>query len=964
MKHPNFYAGQSTRFPLPQKWRTLPPPWIFASRVEKFFSGGTLRPLGTFHLDSKFVSMNTKVLYAVFKRNFVGYFANPTGYVFICVFVLLSSIAAFLPNEFFNANLANLDQLNLWFPLIMLVFVPAITMGIWADERRAGTDELLLTIPASDFDIVLGKFKAAVCIYSVALLFSLVCNLAILRFLGQPDNGLFFCTYIGYWFVGIAMLSIGMVASFLTGNLTVSYILGAIFCAPFIALQWIDAAPIPTDFAVMLKNFSLSRQFELYGRGIANFSSILYFGMIASTMLYLSMVLIGRRHWTTHQRWVGTFHYTVRTVSLLAIGLSLCFLFQQRDLRADLTEEKLSTLSPETVKLLNDLKPEYPVVIEVFLSPDVPESHVQTRLDIISVLGEIQAICGKNVSVRTHYNIKPNTEEALIANQRFDIRPQEVSFISRGTRELRSVFLGAAFQCGLRSLSLPFIDRGLSVEYELVHALCNVTQPQKKRIGILKTDAPLFGRFNMSTFQAEPSWEIITELRKQYTVIEVDPQEPIRDKFDALVAVQPSAMGPQEVDNFVDAVRNGQPTVIFEDPLPFYIRSVSGTGDPNRAPQSQMMMMMGRNNPKGDISQLWDILGVAVDESQAVWQDYQPIRKLRQIPTGFVFLDRSLEKKNAPSSGPLPFAADSISASLQYLMLPFPGRITKLPDGKLEVAPLLQTFQEPAGVIAVRALMRGFNSGDWKRACVTEIKPQDLAVRIRGELPAPPPPPPVEGEKPIKPEPTNINIVLVADIDLLSDMLFNLRKMGSDPGAGINLDFDNVTFVLNAIDSVAGDERFLSIRTRRPKHRTLSKFDENTDEIRKRAMDKRDELQKQFDEQRAAEEKELADKMKKLEEDLKLGSMNEDEATSKLTAAMLAAQKRLAAAKEKQERELNIQLEKADVELNENIRRIQGWYKFYAVALPPIPPLFIAFAVFFVRRIRESESVPQARRRK
>src|SRR5262249_51952623 len=155
-------------------------------------------------------------------------------------------------------------------PYLLLFFIPAVTMSVWADERKQGTEELLLTLPATDFDVVIGKYLAALGVYTVALGFMLP-HVLMLLYLGQPDLGVTFATFLGYWLMGAMLLAVGMVASQLTANVTLAFILGAAFCAATVFVGAI-ASPFGTAVHRQVEELSVPSQFHDFGTGVLTFS--------------------------------------------------------------------------------------------------------------------------------------------------------------------------------------------------------------------------------------------------------------------------------------------------------------------------------------------------------------------------------------------------------------------------------------------------------------------------------------------------------------------------------------------------------------------------------------------------------------------------------------------------------------------------------------------------------------------
>jgi len=918
--------------------------------------------------------MKWHVLDAVFKRNFVAYFANPTGYVFICVFVLLGSLAAFWPPEFFNSNLANLDQLNRYLPYILLVFVPAITMSVWADERRQGTDELILTIPASDLEVVVGKYLSAVGIFTVALLFSCICNLIILLGWGTPDAGLFLTNYLGYWFVGLAMLAIGMVASFLTSNLTVSFILGLALNAPLVVADQASSVMGPKAAAVV-RSWSLAENFLDFGRGIVSLSAAGYFLAIVAVCLYISMVLIGRRHWTGRRDGarMGT-HFVVRTLGLSAAVLGAVLILRAYDVRADLSEEQISSLSQDTRQLLAGLETERVIEVTAYVSPTVPEDYTQTRLTLLNMLRQFERLSGGKLRVEV-VETETKTEAAALASQQFGIEPVTVLSRERGAFRDEDIFLGCAFTSGLEKVVVPFFDRGTPVEYELIRSICTVAEQKRKRLGVVTTDADLFGGFDMMSGQQRPRQPVLEELEKQYEVVQVDPAAPITESYDVLLAVQPSSLGPEQMNNFVAAVQAGQPTAIFEDPLPVLMNGVPGTSQPRRGGGGPMAMFQQQNQPKGDLNQLWNVLGLKLAAGSGrplmgqmgsapyvVWQDYNPHPKL-ELPSEFVFIDAELGDPGDGSGSRSFNQSSAITGGLQEVLLPFPGALAKDEKANIEWVPLVTTGTR-SGTIEVEQVLG--NRGDMRQLRIFE-KPGSQAMVLAALVErVAAPPVGEEGEETNAPS-RPVRAVVVADIDLMGQQIFGLRNR---PDEVFGLDFDNVTFVLNILDTLAGDERFLQIRKRKPKHRTLERIEDTVAEAREMAEKQRQSYITQFDqaEQEANTEmqKEVGEFEKKIKE-MEAGEGADPQAAmqaiQQLASRQRLAQRRLDTKLEQLKRKRDAEIEQVERSLESTIRREQDWQKWLAVVLPPIPPLVVAFFVFFRRRAQEREGVAKSRLR-
>lgn len=235
-------------------------------------------------------------IWTVAKRELVGYFASPVAYVFIVIYLLLNGFFTFMLGGFFERGEASLNAFFVWHPWLYLFLVPAAGMRLWSEERRQGTMELLLTMPITAWQAIVGKFVAswAFLILALALTFPVVVTV---NYLGNPDMGAVFAGYVGSVLLAGAYLAVTCMTSAMTRNQVISFILSVVICFFLILAGWEPVTNLlvrwaPEWLVSTVASFSVMPHFASFQRGVVDFRDILFFASLTVFPLFITGVIL------------------------------------------------------------------------------------------------------------------------------------------------------------------------------------------------------------------------------------------------------------------------------------------------------------------------------------------------------------------------------------------------------------------------------------------------------------------------------------------------------------------------------------------------------------------------------------------------------------------------------------------------------------------------------------------------
>ena len=792
-------------------------------------------------------------IWVISKREFCAYFTSPVAYVFLVIFLLLSGFFTFMVGQdFFARNEASLGSFFLWHPWLYLFLVPAIAMRLWSEEKRTGTLELLLTLPITAGQAVIGKFLASWAFLGVGLVLTFPIWL-IPNFLGSPDNGAILCAYIGSALMAGAYLGIGCMTSALTRNQVISFVISVILCLFTIlagfppVTDFIQGLFPGNEFIVdVVATFSVMSHFEAIQRGVVHLRDFFFFvSVIVFTLATTTIIIRGGQENKPAQAF-GFAGAQVVILALILIVINLLTLSIRG--KWDLTENRIHTLSVGSKNILNRVAQERGDDADAFkidarlyftrgderISPFVRQYASRVK----ELLREYED-ASKGSIIFNEINPQPDTDEEDLARQ------DNITRMQIGLEEF--AYIGLTLSYADKAEMISLLEQGpggrsgglrpeAMLEYDISSAITRLIKDENKAptIGVM-SPLQINGGFPpnlppqmMRGQRPAPPWHLMRQLQASYgrdNIQTIDMSVPsIADDIDLLIVIHPKSISEKAQFAIDQYILGGGKVAAFLDPNHALDQGPMGGFSPPSGSSSNLDKLLPAWGINFTVNRVVADASSALrpPQSGAAWptaldiqteghNENDPILQQLGPLAGIHF--GAFRQETAQDKGPRPIVTTLLHSTTNSALIE--ASLTKgllpLPSFQQSQAAIAKTFKANSGTNILALKLTGefktaFPKGDPERP-----EPSRDENSTQPEIPD-------NALKTAKKD-TNPVVVLVGDVDFLHDTNQQLDQFRGYRNSNMN-------FVLNLVDYLTGDEDLIRIRSLTNRSRPLKKLNE------------------------------------------------------------------------------------------------------------------------------------------
>ena len=730
-----------------------------------------------------------KKLFTVTKFELLRYFISPLAYVYLIAFLMLNGSFAIYFGDFLNLNIAGLGAMFSFHPWIYLIFIPGISMRLWAEEYRTRTIVQITTMPIGISTLVLGKFLAAWLFCGLALALTFPFWITV-NLLGEPDNAIILLSYVGSFILAGCMLSISQTMSALTKNQVIALVLSVIANLLFFlsGIEYVLSffrlfAPI--SIIDMIASFSFLTHFSIITQGLLELRDIIFFLSIITLFTFTTIIIISFKtagsskflKATSKSYYIIAFIFTI--IGFIGLNLTANNFF--RGFEHDFTQEKTFTLSSSSKNILQNLKE--PITFKLYYSRILEERNPQIRImfdDIRKLLRNFAKASNGKFSYSIHH------PEPLdnIEDQAFAAGLQPIPVIDIN----QNAFFGAIIKDEIdTTVTIPYIslDRASYLEQDLIEKIFSLHNT-KKTVGII-TNLPIYDT-QMTESYITPQWEIITQIKKFYNIVSVKKPQDI-DNIDVLMLIHPQNLSPEIVERITTYTNNGGNSLVLLDVAAEAVSIFSPTNSGfSPSDISSLESLWGFRFYKDLVVADLDF-SITIDASTDYDTNPMFVQDLLQFITPReAFNQNSIETKNLSK---MLFASASVLSpntnSVSFIPL-----ITASQNSQIMHADIARKRVHPSYILSI------FEKDNVEKTIAAKIINKDPQKRFE--------------------------IIAVADSDFIYDSFWTLKRNILDKSYLMPI-FDNANFILNSLESLTGTDYLIDIRGKSKRARPLQKIE-------------------------------------------------------------------------------------------------------------------------------------------